>query len=151
MTNVGQYQSKFHVVIAGSNLYTQTVPATPGNFSMQAYGNYTANAPGFMGSQTFSQTQPYDPSICAQACDAKSAFDIQQNLPSADKPDICKEFIAYMLYQNDQNGVFTCTYYNQAIDPSYFTNNGQFDGQGNKYTIGNSFAFPRKCLYPASC
>lgn len=91
--------------------------------------------------QTFPQTQPYDPSVCAAACIEKSAFDRKQGLPSKENPDICNFFDAYILYKNGQNGVFTCAYYTKAWSDAYATNTGQYDQQGNKYTIGSSFGY----------
>jgi len=96
-----------------------------------------------MGVQTFPQSQPYDPSVCAVACNAKTAFDVQQGLPSKENPDRCEFFVAYILYENGNNGVFTCTYYTSSWDSSYATNNGQYDGQGNHYTIGYSHGYAK--------
>lgn len=45
------------------------------------------------------------------------------------------------MYKNEQNGVFTCTYYTSAWDSSYATNAGQYDQAGNHYTIGSSYGY----------
>lgn len=68
-----------------------TAPAAISGFvGPQYYGGATIQAPvGYMGVQTFPQSQPYDPSVCAAACNQKSAFDIKQGLPSKANPDIC--------------------------------------------------------------
>jgi len=144
-TNTGQWQDNFQIVIAGSNVYQATEPAAIDGFSGPVnFGTSTINAPsGYMGVQTFPQSQPYDPSVCAAACNAKTAFDIQQGLPSMSNPDLCEFFVAYILYENGNNGVFTCTYYTSSWDSSYATNNGQYDGQGNHYTIGYSHAYAK--------
>jgi len=141
--NSGQWQSNFHVVIAGSNIYIATAPKVPAGFTgPNFFGNKTINAPtGYMGVQTFAQSQPYDPSVCAAACLKKSAFDMEQGLPSKSNPDICNFFVAYVLYKNGENGVFTCTYYNSAWSSSYATNDGQWDAQNNHYTVGQANGF----------
>lgn len=132
-------------MIAGSNIYVAIAPSPVSGFNGPfTYGNRTIQAPlGYMGVQTFSQSQPYDPSVCAAACDQKSAFDVAHGLPSAANPDICNFFVAYVLYKNGINGVFTCTYYTYAWSPSYATNNGQYDAQGNHYTIGYSNGYAK--------
>jgi len=144
-TNTGQWQDNFQVVIAGSNMYVATAPAAvPGFTGPVSFGNNAINAPsGYMGVQTFPQDQPYDPSVCAAACNAKSAYDVQHGLPSMQNPDVCEFFVAYILYENGNNGVFTCTYYTSSWDGSYATNNGQYDGQGNHYTIAHSYGYPK--------
>ena len=126
-TNTGQWQDQFQVVIAGSNVYTATTPAAVDGFTGPvSFGDNAINAPsGYMGVQTFPQSQPYDPSVCAAACNAKTAFDVEHGLPSTANPDLCEFFVAYILYENGNNGVFTCTYYTSAWDNSYATNNGQ--------------------------
>lgn len=152
LKNVGQYQDTFHVVIAGSNTYVATAPANqPGFLGPRSLGNATVNsACGYMGVQTFPQSQPYDPSVCAAACDKKSAFDIAQGLPSKANPDICNFFVAYYLYKNGQNGVFTCTYYTASWSSKYVTNFGQYKGQDH-YTIGYSNAYSKSSALTDQC
>lgn len=142
--NVGQWLSNFQVVIAGSDIYVSTAPSTPAGFvTAYHFANATINAPsGYMGVQTFPQSQPYDPSVCAAACSAKSVYDTKYGLPSMAKPDICNFFVAYVLYKNNANGVFTCTYYTSAWDSTYAQNVGQYDQAGNHYTIGHAYGFP---------
>ena len=144
-TNTGQWQDNFQVVIAGSNMYVATAPAAQTGFTGPvSFGNNAINAPsGYMGVQTFPQDQPYDPSVCAAACDAKSAYDTEHGLPSMQNPDVCNFFVAYILYENGNNGVFTCTYYTSSWDASYATNNGQWDGQGNHYTPAYSYGYAK--------
>lgn len=91
--------------------------------------------------QVFPQTQPYDASVCAAACNQKTNYDIAQGLPNKQNPDVCNFFNAYILYKNGENGVFTCTYYTSAWDSSYATQTGQYDSSGNHYTIGSSFGY----------
>lgn len=51
--------------------------------------------------------------------------------------------MAYILYKDGLNGVFTCTYYTYAWSPSYATNVGQYDSQGHHYTIGYSNGYAK--------
>jgi len=140
---VGQWSGDFHVVLAGSNIYAATAQVAPANFTgPQAMGNKTINSPsGYMGVMTLPQNTAYDPSICAAACTAKSQYDTAHGLPSTSNPDICNFFVAYMLYKNGDNGVFTCTFYTSQWDMTYATNVGQYDSAGNHYTIGNANGF----------
>jgi hypothetical protein len=143
-TNVGQYQPSFQVVIAGSNAYTTTPQPLPGFtgpvFLNDASINSPTSANTYMGVQTFAQTQPYDPSVCAAACLAKSAYNTRHASPGV-PPRLCVFFDAYILYKNGANGVFTCTYYIQSYGPIYATNFGQYDSEGDHYTIANSYTY----------
>ena len=88
-TNSGQYQSSFHVVIAGSNGYNKKSPPPPVSCysSPQELGG-AINAPPSTGSYVgyqyfpFSQSQGYDPQRCADACDAQTLYDSRH--PAAD-------------------------------------------------------------------
>ncbi|TGO39945.1 hypothetical protein BHYA_0045g00390 [Botrytis hyacinthi] len=132
-TNSGQWQADFQVVIAGSNAYNSVAPpAIPGYGGVQNFGTATVNAPAntttYMGVEAFPQTQPYDPTVCAAACSTKSN-------PS------CAFFVSFILYENGQNGVFTCTYFTVPYGSDRANEIGQYDAQGNHYTIGHSFGF----------
>ncbi|KAF7953902.1 uncharacterized protein EAE97_001300 [Botrytis byssoidea] len=132
-TNSGQWQADFQVVIAGSNAYNSVAPpAIPGYGGVQNFGTATVNAPAntttYMGVGAFPQTQPYDPTVCAAACSSKSN-------PS------CAFFVSFILYENGQNGVFTCTYFTVPYGSDRANEIGQYDAQGNHYTIGHSFGF----------
>ena len=88
-TNTGQYQSSFHVVIAGSNAYNKNSPPSPVNcYSGPQELGGAINAPpstgSYMGYQyfPFSQSQGYNPQTCADACDAQTLYDSQH--PAAD-------------------------------------------------------------------
>lgn len=100
----------------------------------------TNDAYNFLFTQSFPTTQPYDPSVCAAACLAKTQSNkAAQN--STGLYDTCRFFDAYVLYKNGAGGVFTCNYYSLASDPSAATNTGQTDAKGNAYTIGFSFSY----------
>ncbi|TGO68038.1 hypothetical protein BOTNAR_0031g00250 [Botryotinia narcissicola] len=132
-TNSGQWQADFQVVIAGSNAYNSVAPpAISGYGGVQNFGTAAVNAPAntttYMGVEAFPQTQPYDPTVCAAACSSKSN-------PS------CAFFVSFILYENGQNGVFTCTYFTVPYGSDRANEIGQYDAQGNHYTIGHSFGF----------
>lgn len=71
----------------------------------------------------------------------KSAYNTRHAVAGGVAPRLCVFFDAYVLYKNGANGVFTCTYYTEGYEASYATNVGQYDGSGNHYTIGHSYAY----------
>lgn len=93
-----------------------------------------------MGVQSFPQTQPFDPAVCAAACTEKSAYNTRHAAAGV-APRLCNFFDAYILYKNGQNGVFTCTYYTQSYDVSFATNFGQYNKAGDHFTIGHSYLY----------
>ena len=103
---------------------------------------------------------PCSPQVCADACTATNNWNAAH--PDAQTASRnCSFFDAYILYKNNANPVFTCSksaqvidcgdchsandpvtaYYTQSYDASYATNTGQWDSQGNHYTIGHSYLF----------
>lgn len=138
----GQWRKSFRTAIAGSNAYTRSTPdAIPGWTGPVQLGNAAIKAQtSYLGSQNFPQSQPFDPSVCAAACQQLTA-----NAKAAATPnglyDTCRFFDAYVLYKNGFGGVFTCTYYSLAWDPSNAINAGQDDTKGNHYTIGHSYSY----------
>jgi len=91
-----------------------------------------------MGVRMFN-TGPFDPSLCAAACTATSAFDIAQGLPSTANPDICKFYVTYQLLKNGLPFAQACAMYTQSWNTTYAVNNGNYDGAGNHYTIASSY------------
>jgi hypothetical protein len=92
-----------------------------------------------MGVQTFPGTQPFDPSVCAAGCDAKTAYNSRH--PASDGTyRKCVFFDAYMMYKDGAGGQFTCTYYTDAWDASWATNGGQTRG-GSVYAPGSSYTY----------
>jgi hypothetical protein len=138
-TNTGQWQSQFQVVIAGSNTYNKPPSAIDGFTGPVFLDNACIMSPTvdntYMRVQTFPQTQPYDPSVCAAACKEMTAYAGRHG-----STRFCKFFDAYILYKNGANGVFTCTYYTQAYGPDFAKNKGQYRGTDH-YTIGYSFTY----------
>jgi len=91
-----------------------------------------------MGVKIFQNTA-FNVSLCAQACSATSDYDVAHGLPSADAPQTCQFFNTYMLYKNYQPIAQYCALYNETWNKTWATNNGQYDGAGNHYTIANSY------------
>ncbi|KAH9222597.1 hypothetical protein DL95DRAFT_505631 [Leptodontidium sp. 2 PMI_412] len=143
-TNDGQFTGKFHVVIAGSNAYTTSPQPIPGFTGPVSLGNATIKAPTsegtYMGSQTFPQTQPYDPAVCAAACLEKTAYNIRHE-SSPGSARVCRFFDAYILYKNEQNPVFTCAYYTKTYGPPFATNFGQYNPARDHFTNEHSYTY----------
>lgn len=79
-------------------------------------------------------TQPYDPSLCAAACQAQTTFD-KNNLVDANgqyKP--CNFFTSYILLKNGVPLGTYCALYTQAWGSSYAMNTGYFSG-GDAYRV----------------
>jgi hypothetical protein len=140
--NVGQFQGKFKVVMAGSNAYVRSsAPSVPGFQGPVGFGNFSINAPrpvidhGYQRIQTFGMNVPYDPSLCAKGCNALSAYNAAHGTFNGTQ---CVFFNSYVMYENNINGVFTCVYYSIPYNVSFAKNPGQFDAQGNHYTVANS-------------
>jgi hypothetical protein len=143
-TNVGQFQGKFHVVIAGSNAYFKSsVPSLPGFEGPVSFGNASINAPapvnthGYLRVQTFGQNIPFDPSLCAASCAAQTKYNSEHNIGLGP----CIFFNIYVLQKNGADGVLTCTYYSTPYGVAYAKNPGQFDAQGNHFTVTQSYGY----------
>jgi hypothetical protein len=143
-TNVGQFQGKFKVVIAGSNTYFRSsAPALDGYEGPNSFGNASINAPapvinhGYLRVQTFGQNVPFDPSLCAASCAAQTAYNAEHNIGLGP----CVFFNIYVLQKNGADGVLTCTYYSTPYGVSYAKNKGQFDQAGNYYGVTQSYGY----------
>jgi len=140
-TNTGQYQEKFQLVIAASNAYSKPAPLISGYLAPVDFGNAAMNIPppvganGYMRVQTFGTNVPFDPAVCAASCASQTGYNQRHGGPA------CIMFNAYLLYENNANPVFTCTYYSVEWDPSYATNVGQYDKEGDHFTIGSSYGY----------
>lgn len=156
-TNSGQWRDQFQVVIAGSNGYVNyNVPAPAGYTKPTYLANEAIQAPldcnndnTYMGMRIF-QSGPFDPTLCSAACSAASVFDTQQGIPTKAAPQLCTFFNTYMLYKNGQPQGQYCSLYNETWAPSYATNNGQYDQQGNHYTVGFSYS-SSNATNPGTC
>jgi len=145
-TNNGQYRDQFHVVIAGSNGYnSNSPPPSYTNFNgpsdrlggaIQAPLSINGVNP-YLGMNMF--PGPYDPSQCAAACQAKTTYDSQHPTDGTYQP--CNFFAAYVVSENNSPMGTYCAYYNQPFDRSYATNNGQYDGEGNYYSVSQAYSY----------
>jgi hypothetical protein len=152
-TNTGQWRGPqdtngeaFHVVIAGSNGYSKsggspTLPSFAGPVSLPA----AINAPLDNGYDTYNGMKlynegPFDPTLCAAACQAQTVFD-REHLVAADgtyKP--CNFFTAYILTKNDVPQGTYCSFYTREWDSSYAVNTGYFWEQ-DVYSVKNTVAY----------
>ncbi|USW56165.1 Putative PA14/GLEYA domain-containing protein [Septoria linicola] len=112
----------------------------PGFDGPDEFGDATIIAPKgdttYMGVQTFPQNTGYNPNVCAEACKAKSAYNVRQAKAGV-QPRICRFFVAYTVLKDGGDPLFTCTYYTQPWDRSFATNRGS-TRSGVKYTNQDS-------------
>lgn len=83
---------------------------------------------------------PYTPSLCEAACTGTTTYDREH--PEADgtyKP--CNFFNSYILYKNKAPLGTYCSMYTREWSKAEATNTGQYDGEGNKFTVGSSYVF----------
>lgn len=90
-TNTGQHREDFQVVIAGSNGYNKNTPPQP----LEGYEGPTQlggaiNAPLYNGVNTYLGMKyfniPYDPSVCAAACQAQTGYNSRHATNGVYKP-----------------------------------------------------------------
>lgn len=91
---------------------------------------------------------PYDPSQCASACLATTSYDQQHGVDSQGNYYACNFFVSYVLSENDSPIGTYCSYYNQTWGEQYATNVGQYDNQGNYYSVSQAYAWT---LNPQDC
>ncbi|KAL8831695.1 MAG: hypothetical protein Q9191_000705, partial [Dirinaria sp. TL-2023a] len=131
--NKGQWRDSFQVVIAGSNAYNK-VSAPPGiacfTGPVQLGGaiNAPKNAQGqdtYMGYKhhIFSQSQGFDPSLCAADCLAQTAYDRRHSTADGSYQS-CVFFNAYVISMNGVPQGLYCSIYSQVWSPAYATNYG---------------------------
>ncbi|RAR00397.1 hypothetical protein DDE82_007308 [Stemphylium lycopersici] len=142
-TNQGQFRGDFQVVITGSNGYSKLdgsmcKPAGPvDDFNAPVDLKAAINAPliqkdgkdydTYNGMRLFN-TNPYDPSLCAAACEAQTEFD-KQHIVDADgnyKP--CNFFTSYVLTKNGVPLGTYCALYTQEWTKEYAVNTGYYYG-----------------------
>lgn len=56
-------------------------------------------------------------------------------------PPRCNFYASYVLSKNNVPEGTYCAYYNQPFDRSYATNNGQYDGEGNYYSVSQAYSY----------
>lgn len=142
--NEGQWREQYHVVITASNGYVLTSSLNP-------LSGKAINAPldcnkndAYMGMRLLTDNAPFDPERCAAICDATTQYNIRH--PESGKaPRLCKFYNTYILNKNYISQGQACSMYTQYWDPNtYATNDGQWDGAGNHYTISSSTFFSNK-------
>lgn len=96
-----------------------------------------------MGMRLLTDNAPFDPQRCAAICDATSQYNIDHPGDDPSKaPRLCKFYNTYILNKNYISQGQACSMYTQYWEPLvYATNDGQWDGQGNRYTISSSVFF----------
>ncbi|CAI0643152.1 unnamed protein product [Colletotrichum noveboracense] len=137
--NDGQWRAYFHVGIKGSNAYNKLAPPPQqAGFSGPTALGGAINAPGnYMGAKYY--PGPFDPSQCAAACLATTAYDKKH--PKSDGTyDACNFFNAYVLSKNGAPQGTYCSMYTVVWDKKYSTNYGQYRGS-DRYTVSQSYGY----------
>lgn len=95
-----------------------------------------------MGMRLLTDNAPFDPLRCAAICEASSQYNIDHPQDSNTAPRLCKFYNTYILNKNYISQGQVCSMYTQFWNPDrYAVNDGQWDGQGNHYTISSSVFF----------
>lgn len=149
-TNQGQWRANFQVVITGSNGYNKASPPPPckGFSGPQELGgaiNAPLDAQGhntYMGYQffPFSQSQGYDPTTCAQACDAQTWYNSQHPDAQDGSFQTCSFFNSFILSEDAVPQGLYCSLYNETWAPNYANNYGQTRGS-TRYTVSRSYSY----------
>ncbi|KAH7018016.1 uncharacterized protein B0I36DRAFT_217611, partial [Microdochium trichocladiopsis] len=153
-TNTGQWRSKFHVAIAGSNAYTTYLTGGPvdGYLPPLSLGGAALNAPlrdcagtwSYLGYK-FYQNQPFDPRLCATACDAITKYNLAHPPRKGTTPQ-CGAFGTYLVTKKTPTGVGNsmgqiCAFYTQKWEAKYALNVGRKDPNGNRFTFSYSYFY----------
>ncbi|KAE8845341.1 hypothetical protein PTNB85_03606 [Pyrenophora teres f. teres] len=143
-TNQGQWREQFHVVITASNGYSKLdgsacKPAPPvADFNAPTNIPAAINAPlitkengeqydTYNGMRLFN-TNPYDPSLCAAACQAQTDFDKIHLANAKGEYKPCNFFTSYVLTKNGVPLGTYCALYTQSWSADLAVNTGYFDG-----------------------
>ncbi|KXJ86399.1 hypothetical protein Micbo1qcDRAFT_209092 [Microdochium bolleyi] len=158
-TNKGQNRAQFRVGIAGSNAYTSFTVGGPieGYNPPLRLGQAALNAPlrdcagtwSYLGYKLY-ENQPFDPRLCATACEAVTAFnaahpDAVRDATSGVVPQ-CGAFGTYIVKRKTTtNQTFVtgqiCAFYTQGWSSEYAANTGRTDDEGTKYTFEYSYFY----------
>ncbi|MCJ1476319.1 hypothetical protein MMC13_004985 [Lambiella insularis] len=137
-TNTGQWRTQYQVLIAGSNGYNKIAPppSYPSFTGPTEFGG-AINAPSaYIGMKFF--PGGYDPSQCAAACLATTAYDHRH--ASNGVYDACNFFNSYVISINGIPQGTYCSMYTQTWDKSYSTNYGQYRGS-QYYAVSESYGY----------
>jgi hypothetical protein len=153
-TNKGQYRGPqdankqaFQVIIVGSNGYSKIpVPAPQPNTNFTGPTGLPGaiNAPLDNGVDTYIGMKlynggPYDPSQCAAACQAQTAYD-RATAASDGTYKPCNFFNSYILTRNNVPQGTYCSFYTRTWDSSYAANTGYYYGS-DVYSVVGSYSF----------
>lgn len=190
-TNAGQYRGPedangdaFRVVITGSNGYNRKAPPAPiPNFTGPVQLGGAINAPLDNGYNTYMGVKffkaPYDPAVCAAACQAQTAYNKRHAVDGKYRPCVsapgreprpclprtCHDrkeagwltrpvplqnfFAAYVLSKNNVPEGMYCSMYTRSWDRSYATNQGQWRGT-DYYSVSHAYSFTLSPLEPVN-
>jgi hypothetical protein len=135
----------FHVVIAGSNGYSKnpTPEPQPGFTGPSKLLTGAINAPLANGTDTYlgmkMYNSVYDPSLCAAACQAQTAYD-RATAGADGSYKACNFFNSYILSKNGAAQGTYCSFYTRTWDESYAVNTGYQYGS-DVYEVSASFTF----------
>lgn len=146
-TNDGQWRNGYRVTISKSWAFSKTfTPAvvgwTPEPLDGAINGkraNPTDPDP-YMG---FASIEASDPSLCAAACDEKTAYNSRH--PSGGIYRACNFFNFYTLVKNGVAFKTICSFYLIPFDNSFANNHGYTSG-ADVYTIQNSWGYAKNVL-----
>jgi hypothetical protein len=100
------------------------------------------NDDSYMGMRLLTDNAPFDKQRCEAICEATSQYNIDHPQDPTQPPRLCKFYNTYILNKNYISQGQVCSMYTQFWDPEvYALNDGQYDGQGNHYTISSSVFF----------
>jgi len=71
---------------------------------------------------------PYDPSLCAAACESQTKFDKEHLVDANGEYKPCNFFTSYILTKNGVPLGTYCALYTQSWDESYAVNTGYYAG-----------------------
>lgn len=142
-TNQGQWREQFQVAITASNGYSKLdgssckpAPTVP-DFDAPANLPAAINAPyvtkdgaqydTYNGMRLFN-TNPYDPSLCAAACEAQTDFDKNHLADANGEYKPCNFFTSYVLTKNGVPLGTYCAFYTQSWSSDYAVNTGYYAG-----------------------
>lgn len=145
-TNMGQWRTDFQVVITGSNGYVKAnPPSSIPEFEEPEKCDGAIDAPVKDGKDTNLggkfYNKPYDPLICASACQALTAKNRGQAKKGVYEP--CNYFNAYVLMKNNKPKGIYCSFYTVPWDKTYGTKKEATEGS-DKYTISSSYGYKLK-------
>ncbi|EAT80028.1 hypothetical protein HBI56_148780 [Parastagonospora nodorum] len=141
-TNQGQWREQFNVVIVGSNGYSKLDPTckdapTVAGFNAPENLKAAINAPliqkngqdydTYNGMRLFNDG-PYDPKLCAAACDSQTAFDKEHLADVNGNYKPCNFFTSYILTKNGVPLGTYCALYTQYWGAEKAVNTGYYYG-----------------------